>query len=322
MKKILLIESNDFLLKRTSQYLIDHGYDVVMTKEGSVGIQKALEHNPDIILCDSNSEVLNGYEVFNTLQQINSTSVIPFILITSESSRVDIRDAMNMGVDDYIVKPYNLEELSSLIEIRLEKQEKIIKIADEKFNALIEHSYDGMYVIDDERLSFVNKKFCQILGYTKKELIGMNLVNIIYKDDIRLVVDKIERCIQGIHKEIKVEYRAITRDNKIINVELTGSIVNSKGKKSLVGSFRNVDVYSNGESCQSLENIDIKFTKREQEILHLICEGLSNSEIAEKLNISDRTVEGHRSNILNKVGCKNSVCLAVFAVKNGFYKIN
>lgn len=63
-------------------------------------------------------------------------------------------------------------------------------------------------------------------------------------------------------------------------------------------------------------------TKKEKEVLELTCKGLPNEEIAEHLNISKRTIEGYRSKILNKTGCKNSVQLVLFALKNNFFDIN
>jgi DNA-binding NarL/FixJ family response regulator len=64
-------------------------------------------------------------------------------------------------------------------------------------------------------------------------------------------------------------------------------------------------------------NLDSDFlTKREAEILQLICEQMSSIEIGEKLFISSRTVEGHRNNILLKTGCKNIAGLVVYAIKN------
>ena len=59
-----------------------------------------------------------------------------------------------------------------------------------------------------------------------------------------------------------------------------------------------------------------ELTRREKEILQLICEGLSNIEIAEALYISERTVIGHKSNLLAKTGCKNTLSLVSYAIKN------
>jgi DNA-binding NarL/FixJ family response regulator len=61
---------------------------------------------------------------------------------------------------------------------------------------------------------------------------------------------------------------------------------------------------------------EIKFTKREMEILQLLSEGLNNKEIAEILFVSERTIAGHKTNLLLKTGCKNAVSLLSYAVKN------
>ncbi len=61
---------------------------------------------------------------------------------------------------------------------------------------------------------------------------------------------------------------------------------------------------------------DIKFTAREKEIMQLLSEGLNNKQIADVLYISERTVVGHKSNLLAKTGCKNAIGLLAYAVKN------
>jgi len=66
---------------------------------------------------------------------------------------------------------------------------------------------------------------------------------------------------------------------------------------------------------------DIQFTRREKEILQLICDGLSNKEIADKLFISERTVVGHKSNLLAKTNCKSSVGLLSYAIKHRLVEI-
>jgi len=331
MEKILIIDSDEHFLQEISTYLNDLGYSILPATDGPSGVQKALQYTPDVILCDTNLTGLSGYEVFNMVHQINTTAVIPFIFMTTKTSYEDLRAVMNLGVDDFLVKPFELPELKRLLEVRIEKQEKILNQIDERFNLLIDHAYAAIYIYQDEKLEYVNQKFCQILGYSKKELLGMSLVNIIYKDDIHIVIDKINRCFRGIHDELEVGFRAIRRDQNLIYVTLSGSIVSMKGNKSLVGTLNKKEMvqaetvpsgksYSTDtEQGANFNNQEI--TSREKDVLKFICEGLSNQEIGEELSISVRTVEGHRNRLLKKTGCRNSVCLAIYAVKSGFYKV-
>ncbi|WP_143774292.1 response regulator transcription factor [Niastella vici] len=76
------------------------------------------------------------------------------------------------------------------------------------------------------------------------------------------------------------------------------------------------------KSLKSVNNIPIELTRREEEILRLICGEQSNAEIAGQLFISVRTVEGHRNNLLLKTGCQNTAGLVLFAVKYGIYEID
>jgi DNA-binding NarL/FixJ family response regulator len=66
-------------------------------------------------------------------------------------------------------------------------------------------------------------------------------------------------------------------------------------------------------------NGPIKLSDREIEVLRLICEGLTTAQIAERIFLSDRTVEGHRTRIMEKIGAKNTAGMVVYAVKNGLY---
>ncbi|MBX2906926.1 MAG: response regulator transcription factor [Taibaiella sp.] len=70
---------------------------------------------------------------------------------------------------------------------------------------------------------------------------------------------------------------------------------------------------------KSFANIPVELTEREVEVLCLICQEFTNIEIGERLNISPRTVDGHRNNLLAKAGCKNTAGLVLFAVNNNIY---
>ena len=75
-------------------------------------------------------------------------------------------------------------------------------------------------------------------------------------------------------------------------------------------------MHGSGETC-GVEPL----SERETEVLPLVCEGLSNHEIADRLFISKRTVDKHRANILAKTGCRNTASLVIYAVKNNLIKI-
>jgi len=78
---------------------------------------------------------------------------------------------------------------------------------------------------------------------------------------------------------------------------------------------------ANAKGITNIQSIPIDISQREKEVLQLICEEFSNAEIAEKLFISVRTVDGHRNNLLAKTGCHNTAGLVLFAVKHRIFEV-
>jgi len=127
MKKIVLIDDDNDILETTFEILELSGYEVYTANNGKEGIKKVKNINPDVIICDINMPVLNGYEVFRILNRMPKTSSIPFIFLSSNGQNDHIRKGMNLGADDYISKPFKEIDLLDSIETRI-KRNKIIKL--------------------------------------------------------------------------------------------------------------------------------------------------------------------------------------------------
>jgi DNA-binding NarL/FixJ family response regulator len=84
--------------------------------------------------------------------------------------------------------------------------------------------------------------------------------------------------------------------------------------QATLAAMKNAWQYRN-QNIRNLSRIPIDLTDREREVLRLICKEYTNNEMADTLNISVRTVEGHRNNLLAKTGCKNTAGLVVFAIR-------
>ena len=121
MKRILLIEDDSVLRENTAELLELSNYKVITAPNGKIGIELALNSQPDIIICDIMMPIQDGYDVLETLSKKEATKYIPFIFLSAKTERKDIRKGMNLGADDYITKPFEEEELISAIESRLAK---------------------------------------------------------------------------------------------------------------------------------------------------------------------------------------------------------
>lgn len=123
--KILVIEDNIDVRENIEELLQLSGYNVATAENGKVGIAKALEDIPDLILCDIMMPEMDGYGVLRILSNNASTMNIPFIFLTAKAEKDDFRKGMGLGADDYIVKPFDDVDLLNTIEMRLKKNERM-----------------------------------------------------------------------------------------------------------------------------------------------------------------------------------------------------
>ncbi len=121
--KILIIEDEVTLKEEIASILKFEGFDVLLTDNGKDGLEIANSKSPDLILCDIMMPVMSGTEVLKNLLVSEKTNHIPFIFITALSERTDIRSGMELGADDYLVKPFTVNELLGTIKTRIEKAE-------------------------------------------------------------------------------------------------------------------------------------------------------------------------------------------------------
>ena len=129
MKRILVIEDAHSLRRDILEMLTFEGYDVAGAEDGLVGVQRARELLPDLIICDIMMPQMDGYGVLETLREDGVTASIPFIFLTARTDRVDIRQGMELGADDYLTKPFTAAELLQTVRTRIEKHERLNELA-------------------------------------------------------------------------------------------------------------------------------------------------------------------------------------------------
>jgi len=121
MKKILLIEDNDDIRENTAEILELANYQVIVAANGKIGVEKALQEIPDLIICDIMMPVLDGYGVLHAIHKNDVVKNTPFIFLTAKTERNDFRKGMELGADDYITKPFEGTELLNAVDSRLKK---------------------------------------------------------------------------------------------------------------------------------------------------------------------------------------------------------
>jgi len=132
MKRILVIDDEEWLREMVHIALGQKGFDVIEAENGAVGIEKARKELPDLILCDVNMEKVDGYLTLSALRNEPATAAIPFILMTGLADNAGMRHGMELGADDYLPKPFTIEGLYAAVEARLKKAQALRQEAEKK----------------------------------------------------------------------------------------------------------------------------------------------------------------------------------------------
>lgn len=211
-----------------------------------------------------------------------------------------------------------------------------------------------VFIVDDHQLLVSSMKL--LLQKTQKVVVvgeansGMEFLKS-YKDakpDVVLMdvempeLSGIEASAQALYDNPKLKIIMVSmRDdfetyNKAIQEGVSGFVLKTASSSELMHAIESVLCGIKYFSSELLENVvdymqsrknnahisyDNLLSKREKEVLSLICDGFATKDIAVKLNIADRTVSRHRENLMKKSKAGNMAQLAVFAIKYGFYKI-
>ncbi len=126
---ILLVDDDEAILDGVTRLLHLHGYRVITATNGHEALDAMQQTIPDLIISDIAMPDMNGYDFFHAVRSNPLWMPIPFIFLTAYGQREDIRRGHNLGVDAYLVKPFEMEDLLVLIESRLKRVREIRETA-------------------------------------------------------------------------------------------------------------------------------------------------------------------------------------------------
>ena len=122
MRKILVIEDQPQMLKNISLILEMEGYEVFGAENGRAGLELIRGQLPDLVICDVMMPEIDGRGVLKDLRADPATATLPFIFLTANGEKADVRQGMNLGADDYLTKPVAREDLLAAVTSRLSRK--------------------------------------------------------------------------------------------------------------------------------------------------------------------------------------------------------
>ena len=124
MTKILIVEDEEKIARFVELELVHEGYEVIKANNGRTGLEIAEKGEADLVILDVMLPEINGLEV---LRRLRKTSEVPIIMLTARDAVMDKVSGLDAGADDYITKPFAIEELLARIRTALKKRVVTVK---------------------------------------------------------------------------------------------------------------------------------------------------------------------------------------------------
>lgn len=124
MKKLLMIDDDPDLFKMLGPFLHGSGYTVLTANSALEGLRLLFNERPDLILLDVMMPGMDGWEVAGRVRELSD---VPIIILSAKDAEIDKLRGFNMGIDDYITKPFSLLELAARIEAVLHRAGKVLQ---------------------------------------------------------------------------------------------------------------------------------------------------------------------------------------------------
>ncbi len=116
MKTVLVIEDETLIRQYLVETLTLYKFYTLEAPDGLAGLSAIRQYRPDLILCDIRMPYFDGYDVLKAVRQDADLATIPFIFLTARASHSEVRQGMNQGADDYLIKPCRSRDLIDAIE--------------------------------------------------------------------------------------------------------------------------------------------------------------------------------------------------------------
>jgi len=246
MADVLIVDDEGANLQLLSELLVRAGYQVRPTDDPQMAIDFALEQPPKLILLDVRMPQMDGFEVCERLKQDDRTRDIPIIFISALQDVEDRVRGFNVGGVDFISKPFQDSEVLVRVKTHLELRGMQLHLEDlvakrtaeviekeQRFRATFDQAAVGIaHVSPEGRFLLINKKFCDIVGYSEDEMLDLTFKDITHPDDLEADLEYVRQVLNGEIETYSMDKRYYRKDASIVWVNLTVYVVFERGGQS------------------------------------------------------------------------------------------
>lgn len=323
--KILLIGESEKKCNYICNIIKNPWNQVVCATNIELAMKESILKSFDLIICFEELGDMNAFQVYTVLNTEIFKNEVPFIIILSKYSKNKVLIGTELGVDSFIFPSFDQKRILKVINVQLKKNNERKKTEILKYNFLKDSIPYAVFVAENLKIIEANQKFYKLIKskenstneYFFRNIFFFNLKNNYELSFFRLVNGLEKNCV---FKDIRI----VGNEDSLFDIQFY--LISKRGssykvigiikQNNLTENLLTTNTEANKKSRSDRNHFANLFTNREREILKLSANGTPVKLIAENLNISKRTVEKHRSNIISKTKAGNIVEAVYIYSKN------
>jgi len=201
--RILIVEDEPAILRGLRDTFVSKGCEVVTATDGEAGMHLALSAKPDLVLLDIMLPKINGYEICRAIRA--SGSDVPIVMLTAKGQEEDIVLGLNLGADDYVVKPFKIRELVARANAFLRRHraapEEVFRFGDCALNLSAHKLFRGGGEIELTAKEF--SLLAYFAGRAGRALTRNDILNAVWGNSVMVTPRSIDRCVTTLRAKIE-----------------------------------------------------------------------------------------------------------------------
>lgn len=321
--RILLVGIFNEKSKEIIPILKGNDYIVDAAEEVELAVQRIYNEKTDLVISSKNLNGFHGYEVYNQLKPNLFSAGIPFFMVLDEFEKEDVLIGLEMGIDNFLFLPFIEPVVIHSIENLHEKKSSINLFETDAFKHYFYNTSVAMFFKSEGKISLINDAFCQLIGSCGNQLIGTPVAELFLLQENETNKLNYKRFKSGLSRECNLKNVKCIKNNDLVfditffkgkarginNVfaEMVTSAIPVKKAEHEISKSNQKEGTSNPAILKEIIKCEVRLTEREKQVYILSAQGMALKQIANKLNLSQRTVEKHRANIMQKTNTSNFI---------------